>query len=316
MTTERPFNGVVMIADGPRVVHAKVSGHADRERSVPLTLARRFVIGSLSKQITAALVMQQVDQGKIDLDAPISTYLSAGADWARRVKVRHLLNHTSGIIDLGSPLKSEPGTTFAYSNLGYDLLGTIVERVSGEGFATVASRLFASCGMTETAALDASNNPGLSVGYSEEADGTLVVASPSPMSEHAPSGGMVSSVGDLVRWNMCLHGGRAVSSESYAAMMKPAVTRPYRWGELGYGFGVQVSEQDGLTEISHGGYVEGFIATMAYYPQSRRTLVILENVSWRAEDMRRAFAPHDKLREAVRAELRRSPRAGARSPAP
>jgi len=296
----RPFSGVAVVAQGDDVVYSHASGYADRDRSVPLTADSRFVVGSVAKQVTAALLMQQVDGGRIDLDAPAARYLPpGGAPLAPAVKVRHLLDHTSAIETPGG----QPGRAFAYSNRGYDLLGEIVERVTGAPFGAAAARLFRACGMTRTAVFGAAGDAGPVAGF-EEADGRLVPVERAPEWEHGASAGIVSTAGDLVRWNRCLHGGRVLSAAGYAAMTTASAARPHRWGTLGYGFGLQLSSEDGIVEFSHGGYVPGFVATLAYYPASGRTLVVLENVSWRADDMARAFAPHDALREAVRSELR------------
>lgn len=295
----RPFSGVALVADGETVVFARVAGYADPARSVPLTPESRFVVGSIAKQVTAALVMQQVDRGRIDLDAPVAAYLPLRTAWAARAKVRHLLDHTSAVDTPGGV----PGAAFAYSNRGYDLLGTIVERAAGERFDILAARLFRSCGMARTAVLGAAGAAGPVAGFEEGADGRLEPVAGAPGREHAPSAGIVATAGDLVRWNLCLHGGRVLSPAGYAAMTTASATRPHRWGTLGYGFGLQLSRDGGIAEISHGGYVPGFVATLAYYPASRRTLVVLENTSWREDDMRRAFAPHDALRDRVRSEL-------------
>ncbi len=300
---QRPFHGVAAIADGSQLVYRKVEGYADREHSVPLTLESRFVIGSLSKQFTAVLVLQLVDRQLVDLDASIGTYLGLEAPWASTVKVRHLLNHTSGLVDLDSPIQSEPGTTFAYSNLGYDLLGALVERVSKQSYATVATHLFTFCGMTHSAVLPLSEGAELVEGYDEKNDGSLAVAPQQEASHHAPSGGIVSSAEDLVRWNLCLHEKHPIAASSYEAMISPSTVRSHRWGSLGYGFGLQVSRQDGIAEYSHSGYLPGFIATMTFYPQWRRTLIVLENISWMVDDMQRVFLPHDRLREAMRSRM-------------
>ncbi len=303
----RPFSGVAVVAEGDDIVYSHASGFADRERSVPLTAASRFVVGSVAKQVTAALVLLQVERGTLDLDAPAAGYLPpGGAPLAPAVKVRHLLAHTSGIVARDRPPATVPGSTFAYSNLGYDLLGEIVERVTGETFGAAAARLFRACGMSRTAVFGKAGDPGPVAGFEEDADGRLLPVEPAAEWEHGPSAGIVSTAGDLVRWNLCLHGGRVLSPAGYAAMTAASAARPHRWGTLGYGFGLQLSSEDGIVELSHGGYVPGFVATLAYYPASGSTLVVLENVSWRADDMARAFAPHDALREVVRAGLRGS----------
>lgn len=294
----RPFNGVVLISQDDQVVYTQALGQADPERAVPLKLEDRFVIGSLSKQMTATLVLREAEAGRLHLDAPIGHYLRLDADWARTVKVRHLLNHTSGIASFGAPLKTEAGTTFAYSNLGYDLLGQIVEHTSRRTLDTLLAELFAQCGMSQSGTL-ASEARQPVTGYMEETDGRLAAASLLEHSRHTASGAVVSTAGDLMRWNACLHSGRLLSAPSYQAMTSPSASREHRWGRLGYGYGVQISHPRGVLEFSHSGYVPGFIATMTYYPQSRLSLVVLENVSWRAEDMLRVFAPHDAIRHQV-----------------
>ena len=116
----------------------------------------------------------------------------------------------------------------------------------------------------------------------------------------------MSTAEDLRRWNDCLHGGGLLSPASYAAMTKPRpqATRTHRWGRLGYGFGLQVSDEGGERELSHGGYVPGYVSTLIRYPEEGVDLVVLENVSWRAADMARAFWMHDRVRASVRARLR------------
>lgn len=297
--TDRPFSGAMMLAEGTRVVYAKSAGNAARDPVVPLTLSSRFVVGSLTKQVTASLVLQQVDAGRVSLDAPIATYIELGADWTKRVKVRHLLNHTSGIGALDAPLETEPGSTFAYSNLGYELLGSILEKVTARSYSDLATALFQSCGMTQSQILRLGDTPGLVEGYSEQPDHTLVVASQAERAQHLPPGGMVSTVSDLVRWNQCLHHGKILSPASYLAMVTPSTKRSYRWGSLGYGFGLQIAEPEGAIEYSHSGYVLGFISTMTYYPATDRTFVALENVSWDAENIDRVFAQHDAVRKLV-----------------
>jgi D-alanyl-D-alanine carboxypeptidase len=299
----RAFGGVMLIADRGRIVYTRIAGLADHERRIPLTRDSRFVIGSLSKQITATLLLRLVDAGRLTLDDTIGASLDVHPDWAKRVRLRHLLNHTSGIASIDAPLRTEPGAAFAYSNLGYDLLGKVVARAAAEPYAAAAARLFSTCGMRDSTATGAAEIDHLAIGYDEKPVGTLGMVPRAAGVEHVPSGGIVSTAPDLVRWNRCLHDGKLLSAASYAAMTTPGVTRPHRWGDLGYGFGLQISEQDGLREISHSGYVGGFIATMAYYPQSARTLVVLENTSWDTEDVARVFEPHDRARDVVRGAL-------------
>ncbi len=296
----RPFQGAVLIAGGEKPVVQHVEGFADREKKIPLTVESRFVVGSIAKQITAVLILRLVEKGKVDLDAPVGKYLDLKADWAGQVTVRHLLNHTSGIVAEDQPLKAEPGKTFAYSNLGFDLLGRIVERVSKKPFSASVLELFRVSGMKQSSVLEPVANPGLATGYDEVSLLNFSVASMAAQSKHPASGGMVSTVNDLVRWNAALHGGKLLSKSGYQAMVTPGIRRTNRWGDIGYGFGLQITTNGGRLEYSHGGYVAGFQSTLLYYPETRRTVVILENVSWNLDDTTRAFAPHDAVRDLVK----------------
>lgn len=147
---DRHFNGVILIAKDEEILFEKAYGFANREEQTLLDTQNQFLIASLSKQITATLILLQVDAGRIKLTAPIKTYLpDLPTEW-NEVTAHHLLNHTSGIKEMGQPLDFEPGTKFSYSNEGYDLLGDILEKVVGETFAVLLSNLFRACGMDDT----------------------------------------------------------------------------------------------------------------------------------------------------------------------
>ncbi|HEX8385134.1 MAG TPA: serine hydrolase domain-containing protein [Rubricoccaceae bacterium] len=309
LVADRPFNGVALVARDGRVVGAATAGWADREAGAPLRRGSRFVIGSVSKQVTATLVLREVDAGRLSLDTLLADVLGLDAPWVAGVRVRHLLNHTSGIVEEGEPPASAPGTAFAYSNAGYGLLGRVVERTTGEPFAQAASRLFVLCGMDATSVYAPAEPTGLVPGYDETAAGGFVRASRAGLEDMAAAGGVVSTADDLVRWTSCLHGGRVLSPARYREMVRPSATRPHRWGPLGYGYGVQVASPGGVLELSHTGQIAGFTATVATYPASGLTLVVLENTSWDDADPARATAPHDRLRDAVVAAARAAPSA-------
>lgn len=297
----RPFNGVVVVAFGDQVT-ARYSGYTDAARSRPIAEQSRFVLGSLSKQVTAALVLREVEAGRLRLEDPLVRYLPL--ELPEAVRVRHLLNHTSAIKAVDRALAHEPGTTFEYSNLGYDLLGRLVEHTSGQSFSEAAERLFAACGIFGAGTLNSSNESSLAVGFGETAEGELVPLPLAPeVKEHAASGGLIASAGEVLKWTRCLFSARAVSRSSLEMMTTASTTRAHRWGVLGYGFGLQRLEADGLLELSHSGYVPGFVSTFLYYPKRCTTVVILENVATPVTDISRAFAPHDSIRQRVRRAL-------------
>jgi CubicO group peptidase (beta-lactamase class C family) len=294
--TARPFHGVALVDDAGKRVGFYAEGFADREKKIPLILKSRFIIGSISKQVTATLVLRQVDQGKLNLDDVIGKYLGENAPGAGSIRIRHLLNHSSGITGEGKPLASEPGKTFVYSNFNYILLSRVIEKVTGRPFPETVNELFRSLGMRDSFAAGAGKSLPIVAGYDEIRLNEFSKADPAEPLQFPASGGMVSTAEDLVKWTAALHGGKLLSKQSQDAMVTPTITRKNRWGEIGYGFGLQVTTNGGRLEYSHGGYVPGFQSLLLYYPETRRTVVILENVSWNLDDQARAYGPHDALR--------------------
>jgi D-alanyl-D-alanine carboxypeptidase len=306
----RPFQGTVLITQGDTVLYRAAQGR-DGDRA--LTPGSQFLIASLSKQMTAALVLREVDAGRLRLDAPLQAYLpTLRAEWASEVQLQHLLNHTSGLVARDQPLKTRPGEAFAYTNLGYELLGETLERVSGKPFAALVAGLFKRCGMDDSAAPPSGTPaglrkrfPALVAGFTEQEDGSLKAEEGLRNASANPAGGLLSTVGDLARWNACLHGGTLLKAATYEAMLRPApgAQRSHRWGPMGYGYGLQVLEQDGLLEFSHSGYVPGYISTLIYYPRSRVSVAVLENTAWLPSNMERAFHVHDAIRQRIRVLL-------------
>jgi CubicO group peptidase (beta-lactamase class C family) len=303
------FNGNVLIARGGKVEYQQAVGYSHIANQKKLVIDQQFVIASLSKQITAALVLQQVSQGHIDLQVPIRRYLPQQPDtWADSVTVHQLLSHTSGVTWTGQPLAFAPGSQFAYSNYGYLLLGDILASVTGQTYNARANQLFAQLKMPQTVSYKPETGiptpKQLATGYAEQDNHGVYTTDDSLLWHLAPSaGGIISTVPDLLHWNQALHKGQLLTDRCYALMVHPYANRPNRWGTLGYGYGVQVDSIDGLKEISHGGYFPGFISTLLYYPASGTSVIILNNISPDSKDMERAFYYHDEIRKMVRKKL-------------
>ncbi len=296
-----PFSGIVLIAQQGKLLWNF------SHKTTPLTAQRQFIIGSQSKQITAALVLQAVDQQRLALSDPLSKFLPEQRErFGDAITIKHLLEHSSGLGQGGTAPSGQPGSTFAYSNAGYDLLGQVLERIYGEPYAAQAARLFRRCEMTHSFAPSkqqlTSQAPLLVAGLLERA-GKLVAAPLDVPFSNNPSGRLVSSAGDLIRWQQCLNQQPLLKAASYQQMTSPQMLRPHRWGALGYGFGLQISKADGLTEYSHSGFVEGYISTTLYYPQFATGLVLLEPLSLDPADPQRAFYYHDQVRLALRKQL-------------
>jgi CubicO group peptidase (beta-lactamase class C family) len=298
------FTGVAAVAQqGQLVWH-----FAGRDgKNDPLTTLDTFTLASQSKQITATLVMQAIEQQKLTLDTPLSQILPEhAARFAEPILIRHLLSHSSGLAGLDKPLQAKPGTQFAYSNLGYDILGKVLAVVYQKPYASVANELFAKCQLLNTvvptADLPTSQVPRLVPGFMEHA-GQLQLAPLDVYDQSAPSGRIVSSASDMLQFMHCLHETPLLIAISHQQMVQPYFARKHRFGSVYYGFGLQVSEIEGLTEWSHSGYVDGYISTTLYYPQTRLSVVVLEPLSLAPDNMDRVFYYHDQLRLAVRAQL-------------
>lgn len=296
-----PFSGIVLVAQQGKLLW----NYSNKTK--PLTAQRQFVIGSQSKQITAVLIMQAVDQQRLALSDPLVKFMPEQRErFGDAITIKHLLEHSSGLGQGGTIPGSAPGSTFAYSNAGYDLLGQVLERIYAEPFAVQTARLFRQCEMGHSFAPTSeqltSQAPLLVAGFIEQA-GKLVAAPLDVSFSNNPSGRLVSSAGDLIRWQQCLHQQSLLKPASYQQMTSPHMLRPHRWGALGYGFGLQISQADGLTEYSHSGFVDGYISTTLYYPQAATGLVLLEPLSLDPSDMPRVFYYHDQVRQALRAHL-------------
>jgi CubicO group peptidase (beta-lactamase class C family) len=276
-------------------------GKADLENDVMATAHTVYRIGSITKQFTASAVMQLVEQGKVRLDDSIGSYLpSLPAAW-HAVTVRQLLNHTSGIpsytdigprwirrwgeemppdtlvaLTAGDTLWFKPGSSWRYDNSGYVVLGMLVSKVAERPWATdIVERFAKPLGLTDTRNCDTrSIIKHRAQGY-EPAQGEWVNAQYLAMSQPYAAGALCSSVGDLARWNRALGSGQVVKPASYATMTTPEGAAAT--AALKYGFGLARDTLAGRTVISHGGGINGFITSNAWFPAERLSVTVLTN---------------------------------------
>jgi D-alanyl-D-alanine carboxypeptidase len=302
--TADAFNGVILISRDGQTVFTRSSGYADLESNTPMKFDDQFVIGSLSKQITAVIILREYERGHLNLQDPIGKYLPEFTRvWKDSITIHHLLTHTHGITNLNSRRAFEPGTQFAYSNFGYKLLGDIAERASGKSLGELATELFTSCGMHNSTFRGL---PGAYPvkSYSERLHDSLVVQDVSKKFTIA-AGGFISTAEDLVKWNNCLHGGKILADSTYRLMIGKYITRKHRvFGDLDYGYGISTSKGDSLTEISHSGYAEGFVSINYYFPESRTSLIVLENIA-RGPGFDEVYGHHLQILRTVRKHLMR-----------
>jgi CubicO group peptidase (beta-lactamase class C family) len=277
-------------------------GKADYENDVPASAHTVYRIGSITKQFTSAAVMQLVEQRKVKLDDSIGTYLPTLPVAWRGVLVRQLLNHTSGIpsyTDIGQrwvrrwgeemtpdtivaltanePLSFKPGTSWHYDNSGYVVLGMLVEKVAGRPWADdIAERLTKPLNLADTQ--NCGTRPIIvhrARGYEPAPNGQFVNATYLAMSQPYAAGAMCSTVGDLARWNRALGTGQVVSAASYRQMTTPEGAAAT--AALKYGFGLARDTLAGRTVISHGGGINGFISSNAWFPDVELSVTVLTN---------------------------------------
>lgn len=238
------LEGALLIArlDGTPLLR-RAWGMADRARNVRNTAETRFALASLGKMFTATAIGQLVDAGRVALDSPLVRYLPdyPNRAFASRATVRQLLNHTSGLGSYWGPefqrrrttlltpadhlplfvneeLPFEPGAQFRYSNAGYQVLGLIIERMSGQSFYDYVQRnIFARAGMASTGYYDPQGRAeGAAIGYARGRDGQLAPNDDSREVRGGPAGGGLSTVDDLARFFRALSEGRLMRRETVA----------------------------------------------------------------------------------------------------
>jgi CubicO group peptidase (beta-lactamase class C family) len=293
--TGTPGATLAIYRDGaPVYVHAY--GLGDHERRTPATASTHYEIGSITKQFTAAAILQLQEAGKLDINATLATYLP-DAPHAKEVTLKQLLSHTSGMPEYldgpdveawamkpatfgqimarirDKPLDFPPGSRWSYSNSGYVLLGRVIEvtsRVSYDRY--VKTHLLAKAGMNHTTTVaDEAHLAGMAKGY-RHTDGKLEPAPTIHATVGGAAGNLVSTVADLERWNVALQGGRIVRPADYALMTTPAA------GSTDYGLGLFVDTLDEQPRIGHTGGSFGFTTSNQYFPKQGIQIIAFTNV--------------------------------------
>ena len=291
----------VIITRGGRTVYAGGRGLADLDGGRPITPDTVFKYASITKQFTAAMILQLVQEGRISLDDPISRFFPDFPQPGASATVRQLLNHTSGIQNYTSPgvmaeekmkdpystagmialfrdrpSPTPPGTAWAYNNSGYIMLGAIIEKVSRKRwYKVLEERITGPLGLSSIGyGADGRSRPAMARGY-DNTEGTVTPAKPIHMSVPHAGGALVGTVRDLARWNQALHGGRVVSPQLYRAMTSPAALPEGRTHP--YGFGLSLGEIRDRRTVGHGGGIFGFWNYSVYLPSEDLFVAVLSN---------------------------------------
>jgi len=300
----RQFNGTALVAENGKIIYKSGFGMANMEWGLPNTPDTRFRLGSITKQFTAMLALQLVEQGKIKLDANISDYLpDYRQDIGKKVTIHHLLTHTSGIpsytglpkffenvsrnpykvdefvkIYASGDLQFEPGAKYSYNNSGYFLLGAIIERVTGKTYEQVLKEnIFDPVGMKNTG-YDR-HDPLIqkrASGYLATPDGYRN-APYLDMSIPYAAGSMYSTVEDLYLWDQALYTDKLISAQSKELMFKPFLEN-YAYGFVVTNASFKHNDQP-VQVIRHGGGINGFSTILERFAKDKNLIVILDNTS-------------------------------------
>ena len=289
----------VAVLRGDSVVLARGYGFANLEHRVPAADSTIYQSGSVGKQFTSAAIVTLAREGKLGLDDSIRRYLPEGPPAWRKITVRHLLTHTSGIPDYPDstmnyrrdytedqlvalaarlPLQFHPGASWSYSNTGYILLGFIVRRVSGKFYGDLLrERVFEPLGMGTARVISESDIvPNRAAGY------RLVNGEPknqewvSPTLNTTADGSLYLTVLDLAQWARGLNHARVPDSAGLRASWTPV--RLNDGGTYPYGLGWMVADQRGRLRIGHTGAWQGFRTSLQRYPEFGLTVIAMANL--------------------------------------
>lgn len=296
------FSGAVLVARRDRVILTAVRGLAHRERNRPNRLDIRFRVGSMDKMFTGLAIMQLVQAGRLDLHAPLATWLPdyPNAAFARTVTPHHLLTHTGGAGDIfgpefdarrdslrnpadyvalfgARPAEFAPGARWEYSNYGYILLGRIIEAVSGQSyFNQVRDQIFVPAGMSGTGFEPESVVvPDRPVAYAKTDAGAVVLAEGLPW-RGTPAGGGYATVPDFHRFVTALYDGRLLDAGHRRTMTEGRV-EGVSGMMFGYGFAIYPGAVPPM--IGHNGIADGMSGDLRILGDGQVTIAVLANVA-------------------------------------
>ena len=284
------------------VVFEKAFGLAELEHNVPNTPQTIFESGSVAKQFTAAALVLLQQDGKLSLDDPVKKHIPELPDYGVPLTIRHLLNHTSGLRDWGAVLSLtgagrgervisqdlaldvithqraldfKPGSEYSYSNSGYNLAAIIVERVSKQKFpAFVEERLFKPIGMKNSSWRDDYQRivPGRAQGYARQGNGPWRLNM--PFMNVYGNGGMLTTVGDWMKWNAMLDS-QSLGAPLVSALETQGVLNDGR--KIAYALGLSVAKYKGMKDVSHGGATAGYQTFLTRYPDNKVSVGVMCN---------------------------------------
>jgi CubicO group peptidase (beta-lactamase class C family) len=296
-----PGVSVVVVQDGKVVLHRSY-GMADIEKQVACATNTNFRLASVTKQFTAMAVLVLAENQRLSLDETVPDFFPEFPEYGRQIRLKHLLNHTSGIIDYEDIIPAgtvmpvldrdvlrllmqqqktyfEPGSAYRYSNSAYALLALIVEVRSGRTFARfLKENIFDPLKMKDTLAYEQGSSAIARRAYGYTAEGAAFKPSDQSLTSSVlGDGGIYSSTTDLIQWALALDGGKLISEPLLRQAFTPSVDSDKRG--VGYGFGWYLQTEHGLKKQWHTGSTRGFNSLIVRYPEKRLNIILLANRS-------------------------------------
>ena len=297
------FNGSVLVEEKGKVIFKKGYGLANMEWNIPNAADTKFRVGSITKQFTATLILLLEQEGKINLQAKVTDYLSwYRKDSGDKITIENLLKHTSGIPNytaqagvlddiaihnyspkeiaekfLSDDLEFEPGTKFSYSNSGYFLLGAIAEEITKKSYAeNLKEKIFAPLAM-KNSGIDSpyALTKNRAAGYEYDSDDYRNANFINMEAAVYSAGAIYSTIEDLNLWQNALYGEKLLSKKNKTLMFAPTL------GNYGYGLFIGRSKPAGMskeiTSIGHHGGINGFSALLIRFAETETTVILLDN---------------------------------------
>ena len=286
------YSGSVLVATKAGVVFEKGYGYKNKEKKALNNTNTIFQIGSITKQFTSAIILQLEEEKKLSLQDSLSKYIPDYPN-GNKITIEELLTHTAGVNNYTDdvvfmknrsiypisrdsliarfkykPLDFAPGEKFSYSNSGYELLGYIIEKVTGESyFQAVRQRIFQPLHMDHSG-FDFTDlrSRDKAIGYGRES------AKPLPIVDSSISfaaGALYSTVGDLYKWDRGLLSGKVLSQAAQQKAYTPHLVH--------YGYGWSINFIDGKKVVEHGGSITGFVSYIKRIPADETCIIILDN---------------------------------------
>lgn len=288
------------VIQGSDTLLLKAVGLASLDPERPATRQTVYRLGSVTKQFTAAIMLQMVSERRFELTDTLGRFLPWTPVAWRSVTLSQLLNHTSGIpsyTSLGAawrqrmteemppdtiillsarqPMDFAPGSNWRYNNSAYVILGRIIELTDGRSYAeSVRERIAKPLGLASLSYCATSPRPPFdATGYQSSGKGAFEPAVPLSMSQPLSAGGLCANALDVVRWNIALHSGRVIPDSLHARMVTPVASATARH----YGFGIGRDSTGKRLRFVHSGSVNGFTSSNSYAPDRALSIVVLAN---------------------------------------